>query len=385
VTAGLLYWLWQAYGAVRLRQGVPKLESLPLGEIERWPTLSVIVPACNEADKIEPAGRSLLGLDYPHLEIVFVDDRSTDDSGAIIDRLAAADARVRAIHVAELPDRWLGKVHALDAGLRASSGELVLFTDADVHFRPDALRRAVALVESRGLDFLAVLPRLWATSLLLDSLIAAFIRQYLLLLTRPWSLRRPRSRSFIGVGAFNLFRRSALERTPGMAWLRLEVADDAGLGLMMRQAGLRCAAAAAFDHVALHWHRTLREAFRGAEKAWSPACGFSLARGVISAAVLLAMESAPVLAPAALAAPSPRWIGYAGLAVAAAFAFTTVALSRWARVRVLPGLLTPLTSVVSAAGLVRAAWLGKRRGGVLWRGTLYPDGILRAGRRVKLP
>ncbi|HET6429623.1 MAG TPA: glycosyltransferase family 2 protein, partial [Phycisphaerae bacterium] len=269
-----------------------------------WPTLSVIVPACDEADKIEPAARSLLALDYPGMEIIFVDDRSTDETGPIIDRLAADDTRVRAIHVTELPDGWLGKVHALDTGLRASSGELVLFTDADVHFRPGAMRRAVALVESRGLDFLAVLPRLWATSMLLDSLIAAFIRQYLLLMTRPWALSRAGSRSFIGVGAFNLLRRSALEGTPGLEWLRMEVGDDAALGQMMRQSGRRCGAAAAFEHVALHWHRTVGEACRGAEKGWSTVCRFSLARSIALAAGGLALEAAPVLALAPLAFPS---------------------------------------------------------------------------------
>ena len=364
---------------------MPRLESLHPAEIERWPTLSVIVPACDEADKIEPAARSLLALDYPGMEIIFVDDRSTDETGPIIDRLAADDTRVRAIHVSELPEGWLGKVHALDTGLRVSSGELVLFTDADVHFRPGAMRRAVALVESRGLDFLAVLPRLWATSMLLDSLIAAFIRQYLLLMTRPWALSRPGSRSFIGVGAFNLLRRSALEGTPGLEWLRMEVGDDAALGQMMRQSGRRCGAAAAFEHVALHWHRTVAEACRGAEKGWSTVCRFSLARSIALAAGGLALEAAPVLALAPLAFPSVRWIGYAGAAVAAAFAFTIVALGRWARVRVVPGLLSPLTSVVSAAGLLRAAWLGRRRGGVMWRGTLYPDAALRAGRRLKFP
>jgi len=306
VAAGLAYWLWQAQAAVRLRRGVEKLGSLDLPAPGPWPTLSVIVPACNEADKIAPAAETLLALDYPGLEIVFVDDRSTNGTGAIIDRLAAGDPRARAIHVAELPDGWLGKVHALDVGVRASTGELLLLTDADVHFRPGALRRAVAFAESRGLDFLAVLPRLWATSLLLDSLIAAFIRQFLLLTTRPWALSRPRSRAFIGVGAFNLLRRSALEATPGLQWLRMEVADDAGLGLMMRRWHRRCGAAAAFEHVGLHWHRTVGEAFRAAEKGWSTVCGFSLARSAALAGLMLALEVSPVVAPALLAFPSLR-------------------------------------------------------------------------------
>ena len=385
VALGLLYWGWQAYGVVRLRRATPRLEALDLPEPKRWPTLSVVVPACNEGDKLEPAARTLLVLDYPNAEFLFVDDRSTDETGAIVDRLAASDPRVRAMHIAELPDGWLGKVHALHTGYRESAGEFVLFTDADVHFRPGALRRAVALAEARGLDHLAGLPRLWATSLVLDSMIAAFIRQFLLIMTRPWGLSRPKSSSFIGVGAFNLVRRSAFEQTPGFEWLRMEVADDAGLGLMMRRHGHRSGLAAAFEHVQLHWYRTVGEAFRGAEKGWPTICHFSLARSVASAGLVLALELSPVLALVPLACASVRWVGFAGLGVFAAFVFAVVALGRWAGVRLRPGLLSPLTSVLSAVGFLWAAVLGRRRGGVLWRGTLYGDAVLRAGQRVKVP
>ena len=385
VAAGLAYWGWQAYAVIRLRRGVPRLESFAVPERERWPPVSVVVAARNEAEKIEPAARSLLALDYPDLEIVLVDDRSSDATGAILDRLAASDPRVRAIHIRELPDGWLGKTHALEAGYRESAGDWVLFTDADVHFHPGVLRRAIALAESRGLDFLAVLPRLWATHLVLDSLIAGFIRQFLLLMTRPWSLSRPLSRAFIGVGAFNLVRRSAFEQTAGFEWLRMEVADDAGLGLMMRQSGFPCGAAAAFDQVGLHWYRTVGDALRGAEKGWASVCRFSLCRAAVVASVVLALEMAPVVALWLLALAPVRWIGCAGAIVLAAFVFTVVMLGRWAGGRVVPGLLSPLTAVLSAYGLIRAAVLGKRRGGVLWRETFYPDGVLRAGQRVRLP
>ena len=165
----------------------------------------------------------------------------------------------------------------------------------------------------------------------------------------------------------------------------MEVADDAGLGLMMRQHGHRCAVSAAFEHVQLHWYRTVGEAFRGAEKGWPTVCHFSLARSVVSAGLVLALELSPVLALVPLAFAPVRWVGYAGLSVPAAFAFSVVALGRWAGVRLLPGLLSPLTSVLSAVGFLRAAVLGKRRGGVLWRGTLYGDAALRAGQRVKVP
>ena len=103
-------------------------------------------PACNEAAHLESAARTILDQDYPQLEIILVDDRSSDGTGALIDLLAREDARVKAIHIDKLPDGWLGKVHALQRGVERAEGEWLLFTDADVHFAPTMLRRAVAYV-----------------------------------------------------------------------------------------------------------------------------------------------------------------------------------------------------------------------------------------------
>src|SRR5262249_16039509 len=144
------------------------------------------------------------------------------------------------VHVRELPAGWLGKVHALDRGVAASSGAWILFTDADVHFAPGALSRAVAFAESRGIDHLAIAPELHARSLAQDVVSPAFASAYMIG-TRAVDAERGSSRACVGVGAFNLVRREALDRTPGFSWLRLEVLDDVGLGLMLKNAGARSA------------------------------------------------------------------------------------------------------------------------------------------------
>ena len=111
----LLSALWIAifaYLSWALKQ-LPRFERQTAAPLERWPRLSVIVPACNEAAQLEPAVRTIMAQDYPELEIILVDDRSSDGTGALIDGLAREDARVRAIHIDKLPDGWLGKVHAL--------------------------------------------------------------------------------------------------------------------------------------------------------------------------------------------------------------------------------------------------------------------------------
>jgi glycosyltransferase involved in cell wall biosynthesis len=149
---GFLYLAW---AFVRL----PRLERENVPVPSRWPRLSVIIPACNEAAHLESAVETLVQQDYSDLEIILVNDRSTDATGAIIDRLAKNDPQIRALHIRKLPGGWLGKVHALHCGVAKARGEWLLFTDADVHFAPETLRRALAHVLQLQADHLALIPR----------------------------------------------------------------------------------------------------------------------------------------------------------------------------------------------------------------------------------
>ena len=150
-----------------------------------WPAVSVIVPACNEAANIESAVATLIRQDYPNFELILVDDRSTDGTGTIIDRFAASDQRIHALHVQVLPDGWLGKVHALERAVEAAKGDWLLFTDADVHFNAATLRRAVGFAVDRQLDHLALAPLALQASFLLDIVVHTFM-----LLFPHWHPRR---------------------------------------------------------------------------------------------------------------------------------------------------------------------------------------------------
>ncbi len=384
VATAWIYWLLGANATWRMRR-LPTLDGPPSAAPDRWPRLSVIVPACNEADELEPAARSLLDNGYPDIEVVLVDDRSTDATGAIVERLADEDPRVRAVHVTGLPSGWLGKVNAMNRGLAEASGELVLFTDADVHFAPGVLRAAVAYLVQHNLDHLAAFPGLRPSPFWLEAMIASFIRQFVVG-TRAWSAGDPRSSAFLGIGAFNLVRRSALDRTEGLAWLRLEVADDMGLGLLLKRSGARSGVVSAIGPISLHWYRSVGDFLRGSEKACATVCRFSVLRAAVVAAVVLAMEAAPWLAPLGLLLGGPvRWLGVAALAVTGLHVAASINQARWARGGLSRALAGPAAAPVLAWMVVRAALLARRRGGLVWRGTLYRPEDLAPHMRVKLP
>jgi glycosyltransferase involved in cell wall biosynthesis len=230
-----------------------------------WPRLSVVIPACNEADNLQSAVATLSQQDYSDLEIILVDDRSTDGTGEIIDRLAHQDPRIRAVHVETLPEGWLGKVHALHRGVEQASGDWLLFTDADVHFASGTLRRAVALVLHQRVDHLALIPQTIQKSFWLEVAVGTFGLLFFIT-TRAASVNRPGSKTFVGIGAFNLVNAARFHRTDGFEWLRLEPGDDVGLGLMIKQAGGTTRLAFAYDDLSLQWYLSVAAMFKGLEK-----------------------------------------------------------------------------------------------------------------------
>ena len=377
---GLAYALASTWGTALVVRGVPVLlrdRSPPPG---RWPRVSLIVPARNEVETLGPAMRSRLAEGYPALEVVLVDDRSTDGTGALVDAIAAEDSRVRALHLDSLPPGWLGKLHAMSEGLRRATGEWILFSDADVHLAPGTIARAVSLAEAQRLAHLSLLPQLDPATWLVDAALASFTRTGLVL-GRVWLVSDPRSKVGGSVGAFGLVRRDALERSPGIEHLRLEVADDLALGQMLKSSGSRSALANGRELVRIHWYRSLAELTRGTEKG-AAVFDHRLLPALCWTGALGALELGPFLAAAFAPSPIAHWMGLGG---AALLLGSTLWMCRFAGQRTLPALLSPLGVVVNGVLLLRAAVVGKIRGGLQWRSTLYSPQELRPGRRVRAP
>ena len=224
-----------------------------------------LIPACNEATTIERALRTLLKQNYPNLEVVVVNDRSDDETGAISIVLANEDNRVRTVHIDHLPNGWLGKVYALKMAAEQASGEWLLCSDADIHFAKDCLKRAVLYAEQESLDHLSLLPTMTSRSIWARFSIVSAMRA-ILLAVKPWHVNDIDRPEGLGVGAFNMVRRVAFEDTMGFEWFKMDVADDVALGQMMKNATGRSHILLAYDTVEVEWYPSVEKVFLGLEK-----------------------------------------------------------------------------------------------------------------------
>lgn len=356
----------------------PEWDDGPAGS----PELVVIVPAKDEETTIRPAMETLLAQDYPALKILAVNDRSADQTGAILDELASRQPdRLTVLHLHETVEGWLGKVFAMESAVRQSDSRWILFTDADIWFSPSLLRRAMAFAETSRADHLVVAPtvitRSWG-----EKVILGFLSIFALWASRPWRVADATARrDVVGAGAFNMIRRDALEELGGLAPERLTIIEDVALGARVRAAGMRQRLAFAPGLVLVHWAPGAWGLIRGLTKNLFAAVGFQ----VIPAAGFLFAVTAIFLAPVAGLFWWATLVPSAFILVCVAAQYRIMAeitgiAARW-------GWLYPLGACALLWAMVRSAALTLWRGGVRWRATFYsldelrPHNDLRAWER----
>ena len=274
------------------------LAQLPRHDNERsGPKLSIIVAACNEEKSLEKSIPLILAQTYRSFELILINDRSTDRTAEIIESYVSSDSRIRSIHIDNLPDGWLGKVNALQKGVEAASGDYYLFTDADIEFSATAISSAMAFVENENTDHLVVFPFNRGRRTFLMGLLSTAFAILFFNVTNIAKVHDPKHKSYVGVGAFNLVKRSAFEGTPGFPWLRMEVIDDYGLGLMLKQSGFRTLILNGLGAVEMDWYPNLWAMIKGLEKNLFPVLGhYSYRRAFGRALVMLGTGIAPLAA-----------------------------------------------------------------------------------------
>lgn len=343
---------------------------------DTWPKVSIIIAARNEEIKIEEALTSVLALDYPDLEIVVVNDRSTDSTGAILSRLASTHARLKVVTLSSLPTGWLGKNFALHQGASEAGGELLLFTDADVIFEPSSLRRGVRFLSERKLDFLTVSPRVIVRSVPLGMFIAAF-GLFFAMYARPWRATKPSPRAHVGIGAFNLVRAELYRRAGGHEPIRMRPDDDMKLAHLLKKNGGRQDIVFGRDMLSVEWYSSLAEAVRGLEKNSFSGLNYSITLLVLATIVQLTFLVWPFVA----------LLVTDGLLFVLNAAIVTLILLLIAGMCVTSGIGPPWYALAFPFGVIlflfilwRSSLKAVMRGGIQWRDTFYSLAELRANK-----
>lgn len=376
VAAIALLWVIQSVRMIAGMAALPQMARVLGMPPDCCPLVSVLVAARDEAERLRAALLSQLEQDYPRFEVIVIDDRSRDATPEILDELAQQHSNLKVIRVGQLPAGWLGKSHALFAGYLEARGDWLVFTDADVQFAPDLLRRALALAEGRQWDHLTVFPQLEAVGFWEKTLVSYFAMAFVLAF-EPWRVSDPRSSRYLGVGAFQLLRRSVYEAIGTHRRLALEIADDTKLGKLVKQHGFRSGVALgdAGGMLRVRWQVGLVNLIRGLEKNFFAACGYR-ASGVAEKLLrILAFSEVPFIA-LGLGAGLTR-----GLAAVSALA--AMVAHGWAarRLRSLPlvALTQPLGGLILCYAALRSTASALGRRGVIWRETFYSLEELRRG------
>jgi glycosyltransferase involved in cell wall biosynthesis len=366
--------VWRGATLVREHRSLLRLEEVPMPTMS-LPVVTVVIPARDEERHLEEALTSVLAQRYEALEIIVIDDRSTDGTGPLLDRLARKSPRLRVVHIRELPAGWLGKNHALDQGAALARGEFLLFTDADVVMDPTVLARAVSHVVGEGGDHLALVPEVRMPGLLLRS-VTGVLAVFFSLFLRPGKVRDPRSRRFVGIGAFNLVRTSAYRAAGGHRAIALRPDDDLKLGKLLKRAGARQELGDGSRLIHVEWYHSWRELINGVMKGAFAALDYRVSAVLVVTLLICAVLLWPFVA--LFVTSGLLWRINVFLVLAILTACTLV------RPRVGVPVGFAVTFPLAAGFLIYLAWrsmvLTLRQRGIVWRGTHYDLRDLRANR-----
>jgi glycosyltransferase involved in cell wall biosynthesis len=351
------------------------LRDVSLGGKAPSPRVSVIIPARNEQRRIREALQSVLSQDYPNAECIVINDRSTDQTGAILAEMARQDARLHVITISELPSGWMGKNYALYRGAEIATGELILFADADVVMDRTALARAVTYLSNHELQHLAVLPEIRMPGVLLGMFTSAF-GIFFSLYARPWKAKDPRSKRFVGIGAFNLVSAQAYRAAGTHKAIAMRPDDDVKLGKLLKKNGYRQELMFGGGMMHVEWYSSVRELVDGLMKNSFSGVEYSVSAAAAAGIALLWGTVWPVLGM--LFTRGNTQLLNLGIVL---FLLLITAdtnhfhsLPRWY------ALGLPLGGILFTYILWKATLKTILEGGISWRGTHYPLALLKANK-----
>ena len=352
---------------------LPKWDRRPAGE----PRVSIIVPARNEEEDIVATLEQLLVLDYSNYEIIAVNDRSTDITGQRMEEVASqagTHGRLKVIHIRALPPRWLGKTHAMWTAGNQATGEWLLFTDADVLFKPDSLRRAIAYAEAERADHVVLFPRI-IMKRAGEKMMISFFQALFVFGHRPWKVADPDAPDHMGVGAFNLVRRSVYDAVGTYDALRMEVLDDMKLGKVVKNAGFAQRNVFGEDLISLRWAKGAFGIVNNLTKNFFAVLSFQWPRTVAAIIGLGFLNLGPFVGVLLAHGWARAPYGFALISLFLLYC----GMARRSAVPFYYFFLHPVSTTLFMYTLVRSMIHALWNDGIVWRGTKYPLDELRKG------
>ncbi len=348
-------------------KSIQSLTKTPKLDQSELPLVSIIFSALNEEKDIESAVQSLLKMDYPHFEIIAINDRSTDRTGQILQAMQAKYAQLKVINITELPQGWFGKNHALYQGAQTAHGEWLLFTDADVIMKPDTLTRAVSYAKQQQIQHLTFSELHTRNSFWLKVLLLA---EYLVvsLALKPWRIRYEWSKRTLGHGAFNLVNKAAYEASGTHAAIAMQCLDDMKLGALIKERGFKQDTVDGRDFVSRQWYASLTDMIEGWKKNSFAFFSYNmmyLLGGTVFAAILF-------IWPLCEAIFARGTLQLLNIMIAVMWFVAAVIVCKQYRLKWYFALFYPISVLL----LLYSIWVSMiatyRQNGVIWRGTFYP-------------
>jgi len=364
----LVFWVsltvFMLYGRSRMQY----LKNVPLAKEFTEPEVAIIIAVRNEEEHLQAALQSVTKLQYSRYRILVINDRSTDNTGAILKNFEKENRHLQVITIEKLPEGWLGKNHALYTGYKNAKEEWMLFADADVEFEKDTLLKAMRHCVQQKLDHLTVLPDVQSRSALLNSLMSSFLI-LLEMRQRPWAVRNPKSNASLGVGAFNLVKRSAYEKAGTHKAIALRPDDDLQLGERIKKSGGRPDALYGTSQIELEWYPSVKAFVAGLMKNTFSVFDYNLLKvlvmGVLPLVTLLVLPLPLLL----IFGGATEWLMAAGMLL------SQIILFAWPgglRTRWWYALMVPFAGALLSYILLKAAITTLQQGGIYWRESFYP-------------
>jgi cellulose synthase/poly-beta-1,6-N-acetylglucosamine synthase-like glycosyltransferase len=335
----------------------------PLGVAE--PSVAIIIAVKDEEDEVEKALNSVRQLDYGNFTIIVINDRSTDRTGEILRRITKVNPELSVITIKDLPKGWLGKNHALYQGYLASQEEWMLFTDADIVYNRQALKKAMNYVYSNQIDHLTALPEITSRSSLFKSVMNTFAIMLEMRL-QPWNAKNPSSGASIGIGAFNLVKRTAYEKAGTHTEISLRPDDDLKLGELIKKSGLRQDVVYGDKEISLDWYTSLGQFVNGLMKNTFAVSGYHLPTAIAGAILTLVVFVVPI--------PLLLLEGKRGLFMILCILVSQTLLMIFKKG--IPGkwwhaLMIPFAGTVMVYIMIKSAFKTLKQGGIYWRNSFY--------------